>query len=169
MTGNYAFAMDWAAEGFADQLRDKYLVLIDALDSYLTGPADVVLPAATWAEKAGTFENAKGMLQAFEQAIPTQHESKSEGQIAADLSAMLGGKSFERPRTTAADAVIDEGPGQVPAGADVAAMPRAALFNAANTRQSMAQAYPKLGVFVSEVSLPKAGLKSKPDVEVVEL
>ncbi len=169
MTGNYAFAMDWAAEGFADQLRDKYFVLIDALDSYLTGPADVVLPAATWAEKAGTFENAKGMLQAFEQAIPTQHESKSEGQIAADLSAMLEGKSFERPRTTAADAVIDEGPGQVPAGADVAAMPRAALFNAANTRQSMAQAYPKLGVFVSEVSLPKAGMKSKPDVEVVEL
>ncbi len=169
MTGNYHFPMDWAAEGFGDEVREKYFVLIDTLDSYLTGSADVVLPAATWAEKAGTFENARGILQAFQQAIPTQHESKGEGQIAADLGAMLEGKSFERPSTTAADAVIDEGPGQVPAGTDVASMPRAALFNAANTRQAMASAYPKLGVFVTEVVLPKVALKSKPDVEVVEL
>jgi NADH-quinone oxidoreductase subunit G len=169
MTGNYHFPMNWAADGLADALQSTYLVLIDSLESVLAGPADVVLPGATFAEKSGTFENARNILQAFEQAIPTQHESKSEGQIAADLGAMLDGKSFNRPSTTAADAVIDEGPGQVPAGADVAAMPRAAIFNAANTRHAMATAHDALKPFLTDVRTPKADHKSKPDVEMVEL
>ncbi|MEM1184667.1 MAG: molybdopterin-dependent oxidoreductase [Planctomycetota bacterium] len=169
LTANYHFPSQWAAEGLTDELRDVYVTLIDTLESVLTGVADVVLPGATWTEKAGTFENASNLLQAFEQAIPTQHESKSEGQIAADLHAMLEGQTFSRPKTTAADAVIDEGPGQVPAGADVAAMPRAAIFNAANTRQEMAKAYPSLGVFLTDVSMPKADAKAKPDVELIEL
>jgi len=169
ITANYPFPGEWNTDGFADAIKDKYVTLIDTLESVLFGPADVVLPSATFAEKAGTFENARHMLQAFEQAIPTQHEAKSEGQIAADLAAMLEGRSFARPSTSAADAVIDEGPGQVPAGGDVAALPRAALFNAANTRQRMADAHPGLAVFLTDVAMPAADRKAKPDVELIDL
>ena len=65
-------------------------MLIDTLASELSERADVVLPAATWAEKAGTFENVKGMLQSFEQAIPPREWVRAEGQIALDLAARAG-------------------------------------------------------------------------------
>ena len=43
--------------------------LIDTLANKLMDRADVFLPAATWAEKSGTFENCNNVLQLFEQAI----------------------------------------------------------------------------------------------------
>jgi predicted molibdopterin-dependent oxidoreductase YjgC len=57
----------------------------------LTERADVLLPSATWVEKAGTFENFDGLLQAFERAITPIDYCKSESQIALDLLAWIEG------------------------------------------------------------------------------
>jgi NADH-quinone oxidoreductase subunit G len=92
ITGNYP--SEWAPEELHDALgragaaMAPFVLLIDTLASTLCDRADVVLPAATWAEKAGTFENAKGRLQAFDRAIDPIDYAKSEAQIALDLTAM---------------------------------------------------------------------------------
>ena len=52
----------------------------------------VVIPAATWAEKAGTFENAANRLQSFERAIEPIDYVKRETQIALDLDATARGE-----------------------------------------------------------------------------
>ena len=52
---------------------------------------DVLMPAATWVEKSGTFENVDGRLQAFERAIEPLDYCKSEAQIAMDLLAVHDG------------------------------------------------------------------------------
>ena len=58
-------------------------------DIHLTQRADVFLPGATWAEKAGTFENYNNVLQTFECAIQPLGDSQSEGQIAMNLQALV--------------------------------------------------------------------------------
>ena len=88
VTGNYPAA--WAAKNLIDVLKKKFVLLIDTLPNDLTDKADVVLPGATWAEKAGTFENASHRLQTFQPAIPVLEGSKPEGQIALDLLAACG-------------------------------------------------------------------------------
>ena len=88
LTGN--FPSTWTTKELTDAARGKFTVLIDTLPNDLTGKADLVLPSVTWTEKAGTFENAKGKLQAFPQAIATLEGARSEGQIALDLLAACG-------------------------------------------------------------------------------
>lgn len=167
VTGNYP--SDWATDAMLAALESPYVLLIDTLESRLVEVADVVLPGATFAEKAGTFENAAHMLQAFEQALPPQHASKSEGQIATDMLAILSGGGLETPALTPADYVVDEGPGQVPAASDVASLPRAALFNAASTRAEMAGAYGAMSAFATDVATPPGARKMRADMEMVEL
>jgi anaerobic selenocysteine-containing dehydrogenase len=89
----------------------RFVVLIDTLRTPLCERADVLIPSATWAEKAGVFENANNRLQAFERAIEPIDFTKSEAQIALDLTALAAG---------------DESPG---------------VFNAAQVRRSMADAH----------------------------
>jgi len=88
LTGNYP--SEWANRPLMDALSGKFTVLIDTLASQLTQHADVVLPASTWAEKDGTFENVNHRLQAFAQAIPPLEFTRPEGQVALDLLAKLG-------------------------------------------------------------------------------
>lgn len=88
VTGNYP--SNWVTKELATALAKKMLVLIDTLPGDLSGKADIVLPGATWTEKAGTFESATGRLQVFEQAIPVIELAKPEGQIALDLMAACG-------------------------------------------------------------------------------
>ncbi len=83
LTGNYP--SDWITPQLTAAVDDAYVVLIDTLPTSLSETADVVLPGATWAEKAGTFENVDHRLQSFEQAIPVIELAKPEGQIALDL------------------------------------------------------------------------------------
>jgi NADH-quinone oxidoreductase subunit G len=167
VTGNYPSA--WATDAMLEALVPPSVVLIDTLESRLSEVADVVLPGATFAEKAGTFENARHMLQAFERAIPAQHASKSEGQIAADMLALLAGEELTVPPLTSADYIVDEGPGQVPGSNDVAALPRAGLFNAGTVRGEMAGSIAALSVFVTDVSTPPAARKREADMAMVEL
>jgi NADH-quinone oxidoreductase subunit G len=92
LTGNYPSA--WTTKEISAAVGKKFLVLIDTLANDLTGKADVLLPGATWMEKSGTFENAAGRLQSFQQAIRVIELAKPEGQIALELLATIG----EQPR-----------------------------------------------------------------------
>lgn len=88
LCGNYA--SDWITKDLQAALKGKFVVLIDTLPNAIADSADVILPGATWLEKQGTFENANGRLQTFEQAIPVIELAKPEGQIALDLLAACG-------------------------------------------------------------------------------
>ncbi|CAN0594652.1 unnamed protein product, partial [Laminaria digitata] len=74
------FPSTWVTDDLVDALESTKLILIDTTTSVLCAKADVVLPSSTFAEKGGSFENCDGIMQHFDQAIPNQHDSKSEGQ-----------------------------------------------------------------------------------------
>ena len=84
VTGNYPKAWDVPDIG-----ASQTLILIDTVDNALTDQADVFLPAATWAEKSGTFENDNNVLQIFERAIQPIGKACCEGQIAINLQALI--------------------------------------------------------------------------------
>jgi NADH-quinone oxidoreductase subunit G len=84
VTGNYP--EEWDTPTITDEQK---LILIDTLQNELTVRADVFLPAATWAEKAGTFENHSNKLQLFEQALQPIGDAQAEGQIAMNLKALV--------------------------------------------------------------------------------
>ncbi|MSR44017.1 MAG: 2Fe-2S iron-sulfur cluster binding domain-containing protein [Phycisphaerales bacterium] len=89
VTGNYP--SDWMTEPMFRALSTRRIVLIDTLPNRLTPVAEACLPGATWIEKEGCFENAKGRLQSFERAISPVDFVKCEGQIALDLATRLAG------------------------------------------------------------------------------
>ena len=164
LTGNYP--NDWTDDRLSMAIDGKFTALIDTLPTGYENRLDVVMPGATFAEKAGCFENAKGMIQAFEQAIPVREGCRTDSQIALDLLALAEG---EDPITADASVVIvDEQPGQVP-GAATIARHSAAVFNAADTRRAMSEASSDLGVFTTEVRMPSVEAKQEADVAVVEL
>jgi NADH dehydrogenase/NADH:ubiquinone oxidoreductase subunit G len=84
VTGNYPES--W---GTPEIIDSQTLILIDTLSNSLTERANIFLPAATWAEKAGTFENCNNILQTFERAIQPLGDSQAEGQIAINLQAII--------------------------------------------------------------------------------
>ncbi len=88
LTGNYPSA--WVTPELAKAVNGKFKVLIDTLPNSLTDNADVLLPGATFVEKSGTFENHKGRLQSFDQAIQPIEFARPEGQVALDLIARMG-------------------------------------------------------------------------------
>jgi NADH-quinone oxidoreductase subunit G len=144
-----------------------FVVLIDTHGSLLVDHADVVIPGATWAEKAGTFESARKMLQAFERAIPVIELAKTEGQVALDLIAEFHGTPGMAEHR-ASVVIVDEQPGQVPQAVEVVA-PRARLFDAAELRGEMADRYPGLSAFGNEVVVPMVEAGDVDGVEMVEL
>jgi NADH-quinone oxidoreductase subunit G len=93
LTGNYAG--DWVSDELVGVLEKRSVVLIDTLPTALGARADVLIPGATWVEKAGTFENVGGRLQAFDRAIRPIDYCKSESQIALDLAAQGSGETPE--------------------------------------------------------------------------
>ncbi len=102
VTGNYP--SEWVVPSLQSALSNVKLIVIDTLPSTLSDMAEVVLPGATWTEKAGTFENAKNRLQGFERAISTVDFAKGESQIALDLQAARAGvkaKVFDAVNTRA--------------------------------------------------------------------
>ncbi len=156
LTGNYPSM--WATDELLASLRSQepgvrgqgggraFVVVIDTLWSPLTDAADIVLPGATWVEKAGTFENARGMLQAFPQAIPVIEMAKPEGQIALDLMAVIQGR--EAPPLPPMTVLAPSPPGRVPDAVEIAP-PRGEPFAAAAIRARMAEASPGLSMFAS--------------------
>ncbi|MFO0859400.1 MAG: 2Fe-2S iron-sulfur cluster-binding protein [Phycisphaerales bacterium] len=163
VTGNYP--SDWVTGELTSALSGKYTVLIDTLRTALVESCDVLIPGATWAEKAGTFENWQNVLQAFEQAIPVIELAKTESQIALDLEAELRKEPLElRDLETV---IVATTPGQVAAGVTIAP-PRAKAFDAAATRSEMAATYPALAVFAS-IKRPSPAAPTRTDMQMVEL
>jgi NADH-quinone oxidoreductase subunit G len=89
VTGNYP--SDWVTPDMRDACMNLPMVVVDTLENPLTAMAECVLPGATWVEKAGTFENAKGRLQAFLRAIEPVDFARAECQVGADLRAAFAG------------------------------------------------------------------------------
>jgi NADH-quinone oxidoreductase subunit G len=160
--GNYP--SEWATAELRNSLSGKFVVVVDTLSSAILDVADVVLPGATFAEKAGTFENWQSKLQAFEQAIGVIEMAKSEGQMALDMLAILAGKAA--PQQERSTVVVQSTLGQVAGGAQVT-LPYAELFNAANIRSEMAKA--GLSEFATQVSVPAGTDVREPDMEMVTL
>lgn len=167
LTGNYP--SEWMTEDALAALKQCKTVLIDTHDGYAASLADVVLPSGTFAEKAGTFENCHNVLQAFDQAIPNQHESKSEGQIVNDLLAIIAGERLEERPPAFGAAIVDDQPGQVASATDVVNLPRGPLFDAAAVRAEMASQGGELGVFSDGVVEPTQDEPIESDMVMVEL
>ncbi len=170
LTGNYPEVWaDDALMGQVDRARrgpQRFVVLIDTLSTPLVDEADVVLPGATFAEKAGTFENARGMIQAFEAAIPVIELAKPEGQIASDLLAVARG---ERGRPAFPETIETPAMGmEIPQTVRVAA-PKGRLFNPVEVREEMARMFPGLAVFTTDVKQPRPEGEQATDMEMVEL
>jgi NADH-quinone oxidoreductase subunit G len=167
ITGNYP--SEWVTEEFAVACKDTFVLLIDTLPNHLSEQANVILPGATWAEKAGVFENADSRLQAFEQAIPVLAGAQCEGQIAMDLMAVVEGAPVSEIRADATVLVVDEQAGQVPAATSVI-VPRATLrYNAANVRREIAAEFAALSRLETDVHYAAGEGRQEADMEVVEL
>ncbi len=181
LTGNYP--SDWVTDDLLRALEGVFVVLIDTLDSRLVKRADIVLPGATWVEKAGTFQNAKDLLQAFEAAIPVIEGAKQEGEIAAELIAAARlGVGAEIP--AGSPGPFDDGAEGGPMSLDIPGREQATLttypgadssrrrrmfFNAADTRRRMAAFAPALAAFTTDVKMPTVEVHHEPDMQVVEL
>ncbi len=138
ITGNYP--SNWITSALTQALEGKFVVAVDTLPSELIDRADVVLPCVTWVEKAGCFENAKGLIQAFEQAIPAREGARSESQIGLDLVTLA-----------------KQGP-----------TANAPLANPAALRAEMAK-LPGLEAFITNVAQPVLPIEQAPAMEMVEL
>ncbi|MFN2498564.1 MAG: molybdopterin-dependent oxidoreductase [Pyrinomonadaceae bacterium] len=75
-----------------EEALDKldFLVVQELFETDTTAFADVVLPAASFAEVDGTFTNNDGLVQRVRQSIPPVHQSKPDWMITAALAAELG-------------------------------------------------------------------------------
>ncbi|MCR4412187.1 MAG: formate dehydrogenase subunit alpha [Thermoguttaceae bacterium] len=77
--------------------RGAFLVVQDIFLSETARLADVVLPAASFAEKDGTFTNTERRVQRVRKAIDPPGESKPDWWITCRIAQRLGGKGFEYP------------------------------------------------------------------------
>jgi anaerobic selenocysteine-containing dehydrogenase len=65
---------------------ELFLVVQDIFRTETTELADVVLPAATWAEKTGTFTNADRTVHLSEKAVDAPGEARSDLEIFLDYA-----------------------------------------------------------------------------------
>jgi NADH-quinone oxidoreductase subunit G len=79
--------------GFSGELLGKldFLLATHPHANPTTGIADVVLPGACWAEKAGTMINVTGRLQRLNKAVDAPGQTLESWEIVRDLIQALGG------------------------------------------------------------------------------
>jgi NADH-quinone oxidoreductase subunit G len=78
-------------QGRAEALgKLDFLVVQELFETDTTAFADVVLPAASFAEIDGTYTNNDGFVQRVRQSIPPVHQAKSDWMITAQLALELG-------------------------------------------------------------------------------
>jgi NADH-quinone oxidoreductase subunit G len=76
----------WVSEAQAEALKKVPLVVLqDLLPSPVSNFAHYVLPAASFAEKDGTFVNHAGLAQAIHWSATPTGECRTEGQVFLDL------------------------------------------------------------------------------------
>ncbi len=91
-------AMYVAGSFLREQLRGReealskldFLVVQELFETDTTAFADVVLPAASFAEVDGTFTNNDGIVQRVRQSIPPVHSAKPDWMITDQLANELG-------------------------------------------------------------------------------
>lgn len=89
--GGYPLTEPWLSPEQAASLRKTNLLVVqDLFPTPLSQSADYVLPGAAWAEKEGTFINHDGLAQPLARAAHAPGESRSEGQVFADLQGRRG-------------------------------------------------------------------------------
>src|SRR3990172_9015617 len=76
----------------------EFLVAQDVFINESGAFADVFLPAASWAEKEGTFTNTDRRIQRVRQAIPPRGQSRPDWQIICDVANRIE-KRLGRPDT----------------------------------------------------------------------
>jgi len=76
------------------------LVTLATRPSKVADRANLVLPACTWAEKSGVYENFAGRIQPFEMAIAPVDDTRSAGRIFWDLLGTPGMYSAAAVRAT---------------------------------------------------------------------
>lgn len=93
-----------------------FIIAQELFETETTAFADVVFPAASFAEIDGTFTNNDGFVQRVRQSIEPVHQSKPDWLIVSQLAAELGFDfGFER----SASAVFREIADRIPAYADL--------------------------------------------------
>jgi len=166
LTGNYP--SDWVTDGLVEAVSGCEIVLIDTLDSSLVEMAGVVLPSSSFAEKSGSFENCDGVVQHFGQAIPGQHASKSEGQIAMDLVELGSGGELTRHPPAFGAQIVDAQPGQVSGASESVNLERGELFCVDGVRSEMGKVELLSGYVLSVKLAPEEELVES-DMEMVTL
>ena len=68
----------------------EFLVVCDIFPTETTELADVVLPAASFAEKDGTFTSTERRIQLVRRALPPCGESRPEWEVVSDLLSRFG-------------------------------------------------------------------------------
>jgi anaerobic selenocysteine-containing dehydrogenase len=81
----------WIVGGYLSEWVGKaplpkgFKVVQDILPNKLVETADVVLPAAAWAEKDGCWENYAGKIQLFSAAVAPPEGTRREGDVYLNL------------------------------------------------------------------------------------
>jgi formate dehydrogenase alpha subunit len=76
-----------------------FLVVQDIFLSETAALADVVLPAASFAEKDGTFTNTERKVQLLHAAVPSPGQARPDWRIIVDLARLMGADwSYGHPR-----------------------------------------------------------------------
>jgi len=71
-----------------------FVIVQDCYRGIYHGQADVILPAASWAESEGTFINVEGRIQKYKRLIEPLGESRPDWWIFCRLAERLGSKDF---------------------------------------------------------------------------
>lgn len=84
--------------------RLDFLVVQDLFLTETVKLADVVLPAASFAEKNGTFTNTERRIQRVRQAIPPVGDSRPDGDIIIELASRMGyPMQYDHPQAVMAE------------------------------------------------------------------
>jgi NADH-quinone oxidoreductase subunit G len=75
------YLSNWIPATMPPALKKGFRVVQDVLETALSASADIVLPAAAWAEKDGCWENYQGRIQAFVAAVPPPEGARREGDV----------------------------------------------------------------------------------------
>jgi len=86
---NWIVAADPVGDGAVAQLSG-FTVVQELFLTETAKQADVVLPAAAWAEREGTYTSGERRVQRFYPAVPAKGHSKPDCEIAALIGAQLG-------------------------------------------------------------------------------
>jgi len=84
--------------------RLEFILVQDILAGETTRLADVVLPGAAFAEKAGSFTNLEGRIQSFDRVVSPPGAARADWEILLDLAGRMG----DRARYDTLNAVQEE-------------------------------------------------------------